>query len=170
MYKQADSDESLMVEVVQGKREALEALIRRHATPLLVFIQRMVGDRHLGEDLFQEVFLAVWLKCDQYCQGRPFKPWLYAIALNQCRAAFRRRQAAPPDSLDDGRLAPVAAGWGPFETAVAGETAALVADAVALLPPQQRAVVVLRLWQQLSYGEIAHVLECTESTVRSHMH
>ena len=170
MVQQADSDESLMVHVAQGRREALETLIRRHATPLLTFIQRMVGDRHHGEDLFQEVFLAVWLKRSQFHVGRPFKPWLYAIALNQCRAAFRRQRAAAPISLDDGQVAPVAAGRGPPETAVASETATLVADAVALLPPQQRAVVVLRLWQQLSYPEIADVLECAETTVRSHMH
>jgi RNA polymerase sigma-70 factor, ECF subfamily len=170
MEKQADSDEWLMVQVAQGKREALEALMRRHATPLLLFIQRMVGDRHLGEDLFQEVFLAVWLKRSQYRQGRPFKPWLYAIALNKCRADFRRQRSATPVSLDDGQFAPVAAGRAPPETAIASETAALVAHAIALLPPQQRAVEVLRCLQQLPYAEIADVLECAETTVRSHMH
>src|SRR5579859_7714982 len=101
MHTSADSDERLMVRVARGERDALEALIRRHATPLLVFIQRMVGDRHLGEDLFQEAFLAVWLKRGQFTPGRPFKPWLYAIALNKCRAAFRRQQPAARLSLDD---------------------------------------------------------------------
>ena len=170
MDRLLDSDESLMGRVTLGNREALEVLIRRHATPLLLFIQRMVGDRHLGEDLFQEVFLAIWRKRNRYGSGRPFKPWLYAIALNQCRAAFRRQRSAAPLSLDDEHLACVAAGRAPLETAIAGETAALVAHAVTLLPPQQRAVVVLRLWQQLSYAEIAGVLDCTQATVRSHMH
>src|ERR1700682_2649855 len=100
MQEQADSDEWLMVQVAHGKREALEALMRRHATPLLLFIQRMVGDRHLGEDLFQEVFLAVWSKRSQYGQGRPFKPWLYAIARNKCRVVFRRQPLVAPISLD----------------------------------------------------------------------
>jgi RNA polymerase sigma-70 factor (ECF subfamily) len=171
MDQPANSDEWLMAEVAEGKRAALEPLIRRHATPLLSFIQRMVGDRHLGEDLFQEVFLAVWLKRGQYAFGRPFKPWLYTIALNKCRAVFRRAVSSEAVSLDDRQqFAPVAAGLAPPETAVATETAALVAHAVTLLPPQQRAVVVLRVWQQLPYADIAEALECTETTVRSHMH
>jgi RNA polymerase sigma-70 factor (ECF subfamily) len=170
MDKHADADESLMAQVAQGKREALEALVRRHAAALLLFIQRMVGDRHIAEDLFQEVFLAVWSKRWQYDRSRPFRPWLYAIAVNQCRAAFRRRPAVAPVSLDDGQVAPVAPGPAPLETAVAEETAVLVNRAITRLPPQQRAVVALRFLQHLSYGEIAEILECGEATVRSHMH
>ena len=55
-------------------------------------------------------------------------------------------------------------------TAIAAETATLVAGAVTQLPPQQRSVVVLRVWNELSYGEIAEVVGAPESTVRSHMH
>jgi RNA polymerase sigma-70 factor (ECF subfamily) len=170
MDTHAGSDEYLMTLVAQGKREALEALIRRYATPLLLFLQRMVGDQHLAEDLFQEVFLAVWLKRSQYAEWRPFKPWLYAIALNKCRANFRRQHTPAPVSLDNGPLAPVAAGGAPLDTAVASETAALVNQAITRLPAQQRAVVALRFLQHLSYAEIARILECAEGTVRSHMH
>lgn len=161
-------DESLMAELAQGRREALELLIRRHATPLLSFIQRMVGDRQRSEDLFQDVFCAVWTKRQQYEVGRPFKPWLYAIALNACRADFRRPTLTLV-SEESGETV-VASGPSPAEAAVATETATLVSHAVTLLPSQQRAVVVLRIWQQLSYSEIADVLDCFESTVRSHMH
>jgi RNA polymerase sigma-70 factor (ECF subfamily) len=170
MDRQPDSDEALMAQVVLGERAAMEPLVRRHATPLLLFIQRLVGDRHLGEDLFQEVFLTVWLKRDRYEPGRPFKPWLYAIALNQCRAVFRRQRTTFPVSLDRIALAPVATGRAPLETAVASETAALVNRAITRLPPQQREAVALRFLEQLSYAEIAGVLECTETTARSHMH
>src|SRR5262245_35181724 len=86
-----ERDEWLMTQVARGKRDQLEPLIRRHATPLLTFIPRMVGDRHKSEELFQEVFLAVWVKRGTYKFPRPFKPWLYAIALNKCRAAFRKK-------------------------------------------------------------------------------
>ena len=82
-------DEWWMAEVAKGKREALEPLVRRFASPLLTFLERMVGDRHKGEELFQEVFLAVWNKRGLYEYPRPFRSWLFAIALNQCRAAFR---------------------------------------------------------------------------------
>src|SRR6516225_2626108 len=87
----SEPDEWLMAQVADGKRSCLEVLVRRYATPLLSFIRRMVADRHQSEELFQEVFLAVWTKRRQYAFPRPFKPWLYAIALNKCRAAFRGR-------------------------------------------------------------------------------
>src|SRR6516162_8034908 len=90
-----DRDEYLMARVQHGQPELLERLLRRHASPLLTFLQRMAGDRHRGEELFQEVFLAVWRKRHQYLYPRPFKPWLYAIALNRCRAEFRARPPRP---------------------------------------------------------------------------
>ncbi len=166
-----DGDERLMQDVARGRREALEPLLRRHATPLLTFIRRMVGDLHRSEELFQDVFLAVWAKRWQYQYPRPFRAWLYAIALNKCRAAFRQPSPPAPVSLENGAaLVPVAPDGSPMETAIATETAALVAGAVTLLPPQQRAVVVLRVWEQLSYADIAEAVGCTEATVRSHMH
>jgi RNA polymerase sigma-70 factor (ECF subfamily) len=161
-------DETLMAEAAQGRRAALEALMRRHATPLLTFIERMTGDHHRGEELFQEVFLAVWRKRHLYQYPRPFKTWLYAIAVNRCREAFRR-EAMPTLPLADQDLLAAAPG-SPVETAIAAETATLVAAALALLPPQQRTVVVLRVWQQMSYAEIARALETAEGTVRGYMH
>src|SRR5260370_36759497 len=84
-------DEALMAQVVQGQTPALELLLRRHADALLTFIRRMVLDHHRSEELFQDVFLTVWPKRKLYESPRPFKPWLYAIALNKCRAFFRSR-------------------------------------------------------------------------------
>jgi RNA polymerase sigma-70 factor (ECF subfamily) len=163
-----DRDEYLMARVAEGRAELLERLVRRHASPLLTFIHRMVGDRHRSEELFQEVFLAVWLKRRQYEYPRPFKPWLYAIALNKCRAAFRARARAAVALGEEG--ATPASGASPAEQAIAAETAVLVSRAVTRLPEQQRAVVVLRIWQDLPYARIAEILGCGEGTVRSHMH
>jgi RNA polymerase sigma-70 factor (ECF subfamily) len=164
-------DEWLMAEVALGKRDSLEPLVRRYATRLLTFIGHLVRDRHRSEELFQEVFLAVWAKRRQYQFPRPFKPWLYAIAVNRCRAEFRGRDPREAGPLpDDAVAAPATPGPSPSDTAIAVETAALVARAVAQLPPQQRAVVVLRVWEGLSYAEIAEAVGRTEATVRSHMH
>src|SRR3954451_5392333 len=84
-------DEDVMAEVALGQSQRLEQLVRRHATPLLTFIRRLVGDRHHSEEIFQDVFLAVWTKRHQYEFPRSFKNWLYAIALNKCRARHRSR-------------------------------------------------------------------------------
>src|SRR5262245_31782636 len=90
MSAEPERDEWLMAEVVVGKRDSLEALVRRYATPLLTFIERMVGDPHLSEELLQDVFLAVWKNRRQYQFPRPFKAWLYAIVINRCRTVFRK--------------------------------------------------------------------------------
>ena len=168
MNDQQRRDEWWMAEVAKGNREALEPLVRRYATPLLTFMERMVGDRHKSEELFQEVFLAIWNHRTQYLYPRPFKPWLFAIAVNQCRAAFRLK-SLPMAPMEESALA-VVGELSPAEALVATETSALVAHAVTQLPPQQRAVVILRVWQQLSYHDIADILDTTAGTVRAHMH
>jgi RNA polymerase sigma-70 factor (ECF subfamily) len=162
-----ERDEWLMAQVALGQRDQLEPLVRRYASPLLTFIRRMVGDAHRSEELFQEVFLTLWVKRQQYRFPKPFKPWLYAITMNKCRASFRRRFT--PTVALEAEDSP-ALEQSPAEVAIATETAALVTRAVTRLPPQQRAVVVLRIWDGLSYAEIAQIVDATEGTVRSHMH
>lgn len=167
---EASRDEALMAEVARGKYEALATLMERHATPLLSFIQRMTGDYHRGEELFQEVFLAVWRKRRLYQHPRPFKSWLYAIAVNCCRSNFRRALPSPARLAEQDLVEPLPAPASPVATAIAAERAAIVAGAVARLPETQRVVVVLRVWQQMSYAEIAGMLDQADATVRSHMH
>src|SRR5580692_3077776 len=123
MNEHVPDDEDLMAEVGKGKRDALEPLVRRHATPLLTFLERMVGDRHRSEELFQEVFLAVWLNRKIYSYPRPFKSWLYAIAVNKCRTALRRA-VLPAQSWEDD-LTPSHSS-SPIDLAIATETANLV--------------------------------------------
>jgi RNA polymerase sigma-70 factor (ECF subfamily) len=171
MNQASASDESLMGQVARGEREPLETLVRRYASPLLTYIERMVGDKHRAEELFQDVFMAVWRKRGTYRFPRTFRSWLFAIATNRCREAFRRTKMANVLPLDDVLVAvPTSGGGTPAESAVATETANLVAAAVAQLPPQQRTVVVLRNWNGMSYAEIAGIVGRSEATVRSHMH
>lgn len=157
----------------------MEPLVRRYASPLLTFINRMTGDHHRSEELFQEVFLKVWSKRHTYDPDRPFKPWLFQIALNHCRSALRgktlklvrtmggRDGDAAFDDLLDRRSA---ADDTPVDALVASESAAMVASAVAALPERQRTVVVMRLWNGLSYAEIASAVGRREGAVRSIMH
>src|SRR5262245_61671750 len=146
-----EGDEGLMAQVARGQRDQLEPLVRRYASPLLTFIQRMVHDHHKSEELFQEVFLAVWTKRRQYAYPRPFKAWLYAIAANKCRADYRGRGPMTLAPLEE----TTAPDLSPADSAVQTETAALIETAVAQLPHQQRVVVVLRVWEGLPYAKIA---------------
>ena len=163
-----EPDEGLMADVARGHREPLDRLVRRYANPLLTFLMRMLGDRHRSEELFQDVFLAVWTGRHKYCYPRPFRSWLFGIAMNKCRADFRgRARAAVAD--DYPTVALVSREPPPPEVAIDAETATLVATAVARLPAAQRVVVVLRVYNGLAYREIADIADKTESTVRSQM-
>ena len=168
-----EPDEWLMGQVALGKRECLEPLVRRFASPLVTFLHRMCGDRHRAEELFQEVFLQVWLKRGQYRFPKSFKAWLFAIAANRCRAEYRKAEhrfgIVSGEWLEDTVATPAGDG-GPLATAIDVETAKVVAAAVATLPTQQRAVLAMRVWNGMSYAEIAESLGRTEATVRSHMH
>jgi RNA polymerase sigma-70 factor, ECF subfamily len=162
-------DEELMANVARGNREAMAPLLRRYATPLLTFIHRMLGDRHRAEEVFQDVFLAVWQNRQKYEYPRPFKSWLFGIAANKCRGDFRRLQFASASLTLEAQPSDGSTTDSPVQTAIATETAALVARAVATLPPQQRTVLVLRIWHGQSYGEIAAALGLAEGTIRSEM-
>ncbi len=172
MIPRNESDENLMVQLQEGDRRPMELLVRRYSNPLLTFITRMTGDRHQGEDLFQEVFLTVWTKRAQFNPTRPFRPWLYTIAMNKCRAAYRRRSAphraiaVEPHTMDQ----KADSGPSPVDTVIATETETLVQAAVLQLPEQQRSVFVMRTFNGLSYGEIGQTLNKNPATARSLMH
>jgi RNA polymerase sigma-70 factor (ECF subfamily) len=168
MIADEDRDEYLMARVQHGQPELLERILRRHATPLLTFLERMTGNLHQSEELFQEVFLLVWRKRHQYRYPMPFKPWLYAIAVNKCREVFRNR-GRREEPLGEEAAMP-AADASPAECAIASETAEMISRAITALPEKQRAVVVLRVWQGLGYDRIAEILHTSEPTARSHMH
>lgn len=167
-----ERDEWLMSQVSLGKRDHLEPLVRRYASPLMTFIQKMIGNRHQSEEVFQEVFLAVWKKRSQYRFPRRFKSWLYGIAVNKCRTQLRTR--ANPTSLPyqncDLDWVQSSSEASPDHVLLSVEAAQHVVAGVTLLPLMQRTVVVLRVWQSLPYSEIAEVLGKSTGTVRSHMH
>jgi RNA polymerase sigma factor (sigma-70 family) len=168
-----EPDEWLMQQVARGSVGYLEPLIRRYAQPILTFTTRLMGSRHRGEEAFQETFLAVWAFRRTYRYPGYFRPWLFRIAHNKCRQLARPRDAlirftsAEPDDLPSSVSAEPP---GPVELAIAAETSTLVERAVARLPDRQRAILVMRLWNAMSYTEIAEALDIAEPTVRSAMH
>ncbi|MFT5525676.1 MAG: RNA polymerase sigma-70 factor (ECF subfamily) [Pirellulaceae bacterium] len=158
MDKTTEADEWLMGQVALGKCEYLETLLRRYASPLLTYIERMVGNHHRSEELFQEVFFTVWLKRKQYKFPKRFRSWLYTIAANRCRQDYRKAKLATTSIDQAPDMVPAAVGGFPVEAAIKTEHSVIVAQAVTQLPQQQRTVVVLRIWNGLSYAEIAEVL------------
>jgi RNA polymerase sigma-70 factor (ECF subfamily) len=160
------SDEELLTAFCQGQREAFAVLVRRYERELFGYLCRYLADEHLADDVFQNTFLQLWVKSDQYESGRPVRPWLYAIATNQAVDALRRngRHSAASldqtvrntpegevrsllDLLEDNAPEPL--------VLVQGEDRRLLVRAgVEQLPDFMRQVVLLAYYQGLKYREI----------------
>lgn len=160
------SDQALMEAAAVGNATAFAEIVRRYAGPIHVIVSRVLGDAHRAEDVVQDALLQAWRKASTFDRPRPLRPWLFQIAMNRCREMLRQPLPSPMgDEEPPGRDA----GDG-LSNVIGGETSGLVLAAVDRLTPMQRAVVLLRIWEHLPYGEIANTLGTTETTARSHMH
>jgi RNA polymerase sigma-70 factor (ECF subfamily) len=164
------SNEQLMADLMAGRRAALADLVERHYAPVLAYLYRFTGgDRPLAEDLTQETF-ATLLRQASFRPDRPFKPWLYAVATNLARDHFKSaavRHAAPEG--EDALLDVLDRAPGPEDGALAAEEAATVAAAVASLPEEYRAALLLRFYHGLTLHEIAESLGVPLGTVKSRL-
>src|SRR5207302_8503371 len=77
------SGEDLLTRCCEGQKEAFGVLVRRYERELYGYLRRYLGDSSLAEDVFQNTFLQLFVKSNQYEAGRPVRPWLYTIATNQ---------------------------------------------------------------------------------------
>jgi RNA polymerase sigma-70 factor (ECF subfamily) len=177
----ASSDEELFAKVRAGDEAAFAVLVRRYERELYGYLRRYVGDATLADDVFQNTFLQLHLKKDQYELGRPVRPWLYTIATHQAIDALRRNGRHPTVSLEqqtgeDGsesqRLLGLleAEGPAPLDQVSTEETREMVRQSVDDLPEFLRQVVNLAYFQGLPYRDVAEVLNIPVGTVKSRLH
>jgi RNA polymerase sigma-70 factor (ECF subfamily) len=146
----------------QGERSACALLVEHYWDRLYRWLYHLSHDRHTAEDLTQETFLKAFTSLASFKAGTNLQAWLFRIAhnsfLNQRRAARRVRQPFPEDlpAVMDG----------PAEEAMSREALQLLARAVDRLPNDFRAAFLLRVEANLSFREMAEVLETTEETAR----
>ena len=151
----------------QGDADAFGELVCRYQAAVLNVAYRMVGARQEAEDAAQETFIRAYRAFATFDLSRPLGPWLKQIAVNVC---LNRLEAIPPvEALpDDDESLPGPPGLGDPELAAqAGELSARVRAEVLRLPPRYRAVVELRHFQDLSYDQMAAVLQRPLSDVKS---
>jgi len=173
----ARSDVQLMLEVKAGDEASFELLLRKYRTPLVNFLYRMVRDQGTAEDLAQEVFLRVYRARLEYAPSAKFTTWMFRIATNLALNALRdgrhRQQEISMDQqIDNGDE--VASPWevadrrpGVEHELIQRDRAVFIRRAIAQLPEKQRAAVLLHKYQELDYDEIARILECSESALKS---
>jgi RNA polymerase sigma-70 factor (ECF subfamily) len=177
------SDEELIVRYRDtGERPAFNTLVARYERELYSYLRRYLGDASMAEDAFQATFLQVHLKCDQYEEGRKFRPWLYTIATNQAIDAQRRNKRHRNVSLDRTTKGSEADELGtlmdllvskevdPEQRMQASQQRDWIRHAVEELPESLRQVVNLIYYQGLKYREAADVLGIPVGTVKSRLH
>jgi len=173
------SDVQLMLDVKAGDERSFELLLHRYRTPLVNFLYRMVRSREQAEDLAQEVFIRVYRARDEYVPSAKFTTWLFRIATNLALNSLRDHRH---EKLDISMDAPVVADAEdgderPFEVAdkhptieqelVEEARKKMIRHAIEKLPEKQRAAVLLHKYQELDYAEIAKILSCSESALKS---
>ena len=162
-----DPEYDLMAAIAHGDNKAFERLVKRYQNPLFSFIRRCVTDRQTAEDLTQEVFLRVYRSAGRFEPRAKVSAWIfkiaYNLALNEVERRkrfllFREESANAPDDLPGGGFS---------GTERLAEIKEEVAAALDGLPQNQRAALLLRVEEDLSYREIADVMGLSVSGVES---
>jgi RNA polymerase sigma-70 factor, ECF subfamily len=175
----ARSDVQLMLDVKAGDEQSFALLLQRYRSPLVNFLYRMVRNREQAEDLAQEVFIRVYRARADYVPSAKFTTWLFRIAtnlaLNSVRDTRHQRMEVSLDApvsadAEDGdeRTLDVADKRPDIEQHLVEEARKeMIRHAIDKLPEKQRAAVLLHKYQELDYGEIAKILACSESALKS---
>lgn len=173
---QADVDGSdLLARARAGDGRAFEELARGAEAPLYRHVLRVVGSASDAEDVVQDALVSAWRSLSAF-QGGSFRAWIFRIATNRAidlvRARRRRGELPlePPDDQEAEWAEPASGDPGPLELASRSETLAAVEQALAGIPVEQRAAVLLRDLEGFAYEEIALIAAVEVGTVKSRIH
>jgi RNA polymerase sigma-70 factor, ECF subfamily len=160
-------DEPLLIRrCLDGDASAFEPLVERYHRPLFRVAARMLGDREEARDVTQTAFLKAYVALASCDRERRFFSWIYRIVVNECLNALRSRRSVQSLPEDEGRLPRAAA---PADGIEAAERHARIRAALLQLTAEQRDVIVMRHFAELSYGQIAADLGVPEKTVKSRL-
>jgi RNA polymerase sigma-70 factor (ECF subfamily) len=162
---------------VNGDNVAFAELVRRHDRAVFGLIARYVDNAEDAKDLYQEVFLRVHRNLRNFQLKSEFSTWVYRITVNVCLDHMKRikrsvlSNALSIGSRDGSDHVPEPASLvpGPDDHSVNADIAARIRTAIALLPPRQRMVFVLRHYEQRSMKEMAQTLGCGEGTIKRYL-
>lgn len=179
MSSNLDPDAALMLRVKQGDTGAFTELVEKYKQPVMNLAYRTVRDMTEAEDLAQNVFVQVYKSAARYKSTAKFSTWLFTIARNLCLNEIRRRSRHPAESLEEthpenedqpSRQYEDKKVFLPTENVLHGELAKKIEEALAELPENQRTAILLCRQDELSYEEIAEVLDCSLSATKSLIH
>ena len=169
------TDEELVARLKTGDLESFNQLVKRWERPIFALAYRTLGREEDARDVTQETFLRAFRALSGFKGDAKFSSWLYRIALNLCRDWARKERRAPMVAVPDGvELEHLAAERGPVasveDLAARSELSRTVAKAMELLPAEQRQAIILKEYHGLTFQEIADLLKCPLSTVKTRVY
>jgi RNA polymerase sigma-70 factor, ECF subfamily len=169
------TDEELVARSIGGDSESFNELVLRWERPIYALAYRTIGREEDARDVCQETFLRAFRALPGFRGQAKFSSWLYRIALNLCRDWIRRERRAPivqpPEDVDVMELAAASEPSESIEDLVARkDLSRAVEKAMALLPDEQRTAIVLKEYHGLTFQEIAELLGCPLSTVKTRLY
>lgn len=168
------TDNQLIHAFQEGNNRALEVLIDRYKDKIFTSLHILLKDRHLAEDLFQDLFIKIidTLRNKRYNEEGKFLPWAMRIGHNLCVDHFRKVNRTPTITTDDDRdifdVINVVAD-GADKGLLTQQSYEQVRNVLNLLPAEQREVIVLRHYGELSFKQIAQITNCTLNTALGRM-
>jgi RNA polymerase sigma-70 factor (ECF subfamily) len=169
------TDEDLVARSRGGDLDSFNQLILRWERPIYALAYRVIGREEDARDVVQETFLRAFRALPGFKGQAKFSSWLYRIALNLCRDWIRRKRRSPLVELPEG-VDPVelATETGPVESieelASRKELSEAVAEAMGLLPEEQRTAIILKEYHGMTFQEIADLQGCPLSTVKTRLY
>lgn len=157
------SDEELMQAASGGDMDAFGELVRRHELSAWNAAWRLLGDATEAEDAAQDAFLKILDAAPRYRPTASFRTYLYRVVTRLCLNRMEKKRPHYVDRLPVS--VSVSTDPGPVETLARRETADAVRRALDALPPRQRAALILRYYEDMSYREIAEVMDTTVKSV-----
>lgn len=167
------SDEHLLELALHGDGACFGELAERWQRKIFSFVCRYVGNVEEAQDLTQDTFAKAFQNLDRLADPARFPSWLYKIALNECRMRFRRHRNVSHVSLadeDEADGVEIVDGVTPEIHLREKETTQALKEAVQALPEEQRAVILMKEYQNLKFNEISEIMNVPLSTVKSRMY
>jgi RNA polymerase sigma-70 factor, ECF subfamily len=169
------SDEELVSKSIGGDVDSFNQLVLRWERPIYALAYRVIGREEDARDVCQETFLRAFRALGGFRGQAKFSSWLYRIALNLCRDWVRRQRRTPvvqmPDDVDVVEFAAAREPTEPIEDLVARrDLTRAVEKAMARLPEEQRTAIILKEYHGLTFQEIADLVGCPLSTVKTRLY
>ena len=166
MDLQTADDDALVTAFLAGEVSAFDVIFDRHRRQVYQVCYRFAGNHDDAADLVQESFVRAFRGLHQFKRDAALATWLYRVAVNTClnRLATKRPVSQP---IEDAAHAVDAAN--PLDEAMRREQSEKLRDAIAKLPPKQRATILLRVYQDLPHEEVARILRCTVGAAKANV-